>query len=274
MTPRPINILRQYHDTYPGAWKVIARMRASRGQPGAVPTWSDWCYAPMAAAYAVVSGGGPNRVPFERSADIGAVAALAAWRITKGVYRIDQAVLGSLWEQPIDEAVRAEDLTGLPEWCLYLDLGTSGVTSTLGAETGLRGAFIHMEEDARNHHAELRLLLDFGEGHPFLAVPLDLGGTLQDGFRSMSTEALRVASSQAQFVNVPMVPLGSGAAFAEAVRPLVSVAAYLASSLAVFQEATDDWTPTGSARQPSNPKPVGKKGRIPAHQSVTHWLVS
>ena len=56
-----------------------------------LPHWPQWCYLPLFGAYAIVGGGGTNRVPIDRAQHPGVVAALAAWRMTQGIYRYDPA---------------------------------------------------------------------------------------------------------------------------------------------------------------------------------------
>lgn len=59
---------------YPEAWKAADEFRADRGQDG-LPNWPEWCYLPLAGWYAIVSGGGSNRVPAQLIRDVGRLAA-------------------------------------------------------------------------------------------------------------------------------------------------------------------------------------------------------
>lgn len=216
MTPN--DWLLKYQKKYPLAFSQADRFRAGRGK--GMPDWADWCYLPVAASYAIISGGGPNTVPPHLGQDIGTLAALLAWRPNRIELEIDRPLLGALLEQPVDEAVTKGDLVNLPRWCPYVRMhGTMG----------LKGFWIHLEHDARDGHAELRFLLN--EGRALQPLPIDLGGTLEEGARSVASEALRVADRTGQ--SVPFMP-GYSAAYAELVRPLVSVAAYLASDKAEF----------------------------------------
>lgn len=244
----PIEWLSEYGRRYPSAWRQAEGFRQARGRE--LPDWPAWCYMPMAGAYAIVSGGGSNRVPPHLVDDIGIVTALAAWRITKGVYRFDRALLASLWEQPMEETVTKGDLVRLPRWCVYVDLPGREV-----AGDQVEGAWIHLEHDVRDGHAELRLVLNLGEA--LRALPIDLGGTLVEGARSVAGEALRVADREGQ--HLPIVP-GMTAALAEMVRPLASVAAYLASSRAEIE--------------PPPVEPREKRGRVYATQTITEHHVS
>lgn len=50
------------------------------------------------------------------------LSALAAWRMTKGIFRVDQTLMAALIETPIDAAVPVDVLLRLPGWCIYLEL--------------------------------------------------------------------------------------------------------------------------------------------------------
>ncbi|MEW2498504.1 hypothetical protein AB0942_33980 [Streptomyces nodosus] len=76
---RTTRYLAEVRKRYPDAWAHLNRMVRQKGAPG-MPDWPDWCWLPMAASYAVVSGGGPNRLTVDdpRTKDMGRLAALAA----------------------------------------------------------------------------------------------------------------------------------------------------------------------------------------------------
>lgn len=40
---------------YPKGWKQVDKFRASRGKD--IEQWPDWCFLPLAGAYAIVSNG-------------------------------------------------------------------------------------------------------------------------------------------------------------------------------------------------------------------------
>ena len=107
---RPIHRARRLLDAvghaYPGAWAAIDAFRRDRGQPGF--DWPDWCYMPIAAGYAVVSGGGDQRVALPHVHHPAIVAALATWRMTQGIYRFDPALLEAVTRTRIVAAWSAE----------------------------------------------------------------------------------------------------------------------------------------------------------------------
>jgi hypothetical protein len=68
---------------YPKAWCQADQFRADRGK-GTLPTWPSWCYLPMAAWYAIVSGG-KGRLGLDRIGHVGQLAALGSWRVIEEI---------------------------------------------------------------------------------------------------------------------------------------------------------------------------------------------
>lgn len=165
--------LRDYGRRYPVAWDAYTDYRASCAELGG---WPEYVYCPLAAAYAIVSGGGPRQVPPDRGLDVGILGALAAWRPTQGIYRYDATLLDALWTTPLDGQIPVEHLHRLPEWCVYLELPGR---RALGVE--LAGAWIHLEVDATTRREELRLVLQAAGSGAMLPVPLHLRGAHDSG---------------------------------------------------------------------------------------------
>jgi hypothetical protein len=199
---------------YDGIWDQVSSFLDARGHD--IPDWPGWCYMPMAGSYAIVSGGGS--LPKRKLPDISKIAAVAAWRPTRTIVEVDPARLQSLWEGEILEEVSAADLSSLPVWAPYVDLqGVDGAPA--------EGAILHLEHDANDSHAEFRGLLIHEDLSTRPAV-LDLGKGLEEGARSVIEEAVRVAHKEKE--QAP-VELGMTEAVTERVRPLLSIALYLAS---------------------------------------------
>jgi hypothetical protein len=156
-------------------WREFDRFRQMRGR--VLPDWPEYCFCPLAGAYAVVSGGSDRQLPPEEAAEIAQLGALAAWRATQGVYRFDPDLFAELVWSELDGEIPSDVLYHPPEWCVYIE------ASLLGAV----GFFAHLEVDANDGHEELRLVLDFGDR--LLGVPIHLGGTLLDGLRAADREA-------------------------------------------------------------------------------------
>lgn len=141
---------------YPRAWRQLAEFRARRGQEP-LPSWPDWCWVPLAGAYAIVSGGGANRVPYAELADIGAVGALGAWRQGQGIYRFDPDLAQALARTELDDRIPTDVCYRLPEWCVYLATGD--------LIEGVAGCFVHLEWDATTGgRPELRFVFDIDAG--------------------------------------------------------------------------------------------------------------
>jgi hypothetical protein len=221
---------------YPGAWGQAEGFRAARG---AGFDWPDWCYLPLAGAYAIVSGGGSNRVPLARMGDVARIGALATWRMTQGIYRFDPSVFAAVIDTPVTGDLPVDALMRLPEWCVYVE--TSGLQAYASE---LHGFWAHLESDSNNGRKELRLLLDVD--------PVPVGVPLHLGVGSLA-ESIAQATDQA---GVHAVSLGLSMPAGEVRRewrnlaePLVSLLLYLCS--------TSDMA--GRHGQPGNPKPVSTR---------------
>ncbi|MFG5410339.1 hypothetical protein ABXN37_22405, partial [Piscinibacter sakaiensis] len=117
-THRARMILDAVGRAYPTAWTAGDHFRSQRG-PGF--DWPDWCYLPLAGAYAVVSGGGDNRVPLLSSHHVGILGAMMAWRMGQQIMRFDPALYRPLAETPISGDLPTALLYRLPVWCVYIE---------------------------------------------------------------------------------------------------------------------------------------------------------
>lgn len=219
-TPRPVLHLSRLAGRYAKFWHRYEEFRRDRKRLG---DWPPWCYCPLAGSYAIVSGGGDNRVPLDRSHLIAELGGLAAWRPTKGIYRFDLDLGKALVDTPLEGELPREILHRLPEWCVYVE--------TTGLVEGVEGFFAHLEHDAGDGRTELRLLLDYGpdDAPQLAAVPLHLvEGGLVASVQAMADEA----ASQAALEGVGWTSaLARGVVrdLAGRVRPLVSLLLYLCS---------------------------------------------
>ena len=102
---------------YPDAWKWFDEFRADRQALGG---WPETVFCPLAGAYAVVSGGGSNRVPPQLIGDVARLGALAAWRPTQGIYPFDPDLFAALWESPLSDALPCALLRRLPASCVSI----------------------------------------------------------------------------------------------------------------------------------------------------------
>lgn len=256
-TPRPVQHLIAAGKQWPNAWQLIDRMRADRGKDP-LPDWPEWCFLPMAGAYAVVSGG--MELSLEEAGGISRLAALAAWRPTQGIYRFHPDVFGAVWDTPIDGELPIEVLYRLPEWCVYVE--TPGKTY-LGDP--LHGFFAHLEYDINHHTSELRLLLDTDRA--LIPTPLHLvpGGLEQSVQRFIDRAAAELLSRG------HMPPEGTAddrviRDIADSIAPCVSLVLYLCSAAAELRTAKGPDAPT----RPS-PTKTKRGPRLFPPQDATVW---
>jgi len=233
---------------YPGCWRDFDQLLHDVRASGV--TWQPWCWAPLAAAYAIVSKGA--LVAPDRTGDIARLGALATWRLTQGIYRLDETLLDELWASDVEGALPSTTLQHLPEWCVYVE--TPG---RVLLDKPLHGFWAHLEDDMNERRVELRFLLDQDDGP--MGFPLHLGhglGTLADaGAGTLKETAANAALGGDPFFAQHILNVDP-ARVAAAFRPLVSVLLYLATT------AEDLRTTDG--RRPSRPEPrPGRRGEAP-----------
>ena len=130
---------------YPDAWRLLDSMRADPPMQ-----WPDWCLLPMGAATAVAT----SRPAAMQPHTIALMSALYAWRFSRSVWLIEPALTSRLLTQ-VPDALTVQDLTGLPEWCVYI--------AAAHPEWPGSGLWAHLEHDVNTGRPELRLLLDIGD---------------------------------------------------------------------------------------------------------------
>lgn len=158
LTP-PERLERDMLQAFPDLDALTADMLTLKGQVG----WPDWCYLPMSAAFAIVTGGADKAIAQRYIAATGMdtfrrLATVIPWRLAKVVYRFDPALTDELTRDdgnPLDAPV--ELLTRLPYPCVYIE-HPPGLDNC-------DGVFAFLEWDERYPDAvELRLHYLFGDG--------------------------------------------------------------------------------------------------------------
>lgn len=248
--PRPAMHLHDAGVCYPNAWRLVDQFRAARGVD--LPHWDDWCFLPMAAAYSIVAAGnGVSRInSLGIAADIARLAALAAWRVTQGIYRIDPALLPRLWETPVSGDIPIDVLLhGFPQWCLYVETPES---------EEMVGFFAHLEWDVERKRPELRLLIDRPDGR-LVPIPLHLGAqSLVECVQQAVDQAIGFAAGYHLDV-----PPNTAASIAALIEPCVSVLLYICSQC----DQIDG--------NPTNPQPKRVKGgwrTFPPSKTTTYHV--
>lgn len=262
----PLKWLQLYNQKYPSAWKIIDSFRQQQGK-GNICRWPNWCFCPLAGAYAAVTGG---QISFDitRASDISSVGALAGWRQSKGIYRVDKEIFDSLSDTTINGEIPSEVLYKLPQWCVYVEIPEGAKFNPQQA----KGFFAFLEYDARDFHSELIILLD--ADNILLPFILFLGGTIEDGFRKLLENNEKMSAQSGFPLKMIQQQLGIKGDeglndISKIISPYISVLLYLCSENADIKDSS------GSRLLPSNPKSQKlKKGfRTVAADKVTIWNV-
>ncbi|KAF1084952.1 hypothetical protein SPSYN_01088 [Sporotomaculum syntrophicum] len=254
---KPGQHLEYYTRLYPAAWQQVDELRAARGL-----SWPEWCFMPLAAAYAIVEAeAGGQGIDITGCAgyalqnDAGIIGALAAWRETRGVYRFDPGVYRAVLSTPIPGELPSDSLFNLPEWGVYLE--TPGLRCDGRA---LAGFFACLVYDSAAGCSELWLVLDYDIPLPSLyTVSISLE------YRSLAealAKAAGAAARQADLLNLeaPTPAVGSRP---EGFSPLVALLLYLCAVNADIDSAgsVPDRLQAGPPGQPRQPRlwTVGSK---------------
>ena len=153
---------------YPNAFKLMEEFHRDNGT-GGLPTWPDWCYAPISGAIAIVTEGADFN-PLQLlgvMADAQGIAALAPWRQSKEVYVLDPDMEQLLSEQD-DDHIPSEALLNLPYPGFYVQCNDLRIEDRV-----FDGFFVHLEYDPERQDQELRLLL-LDDDYQTLAVPIHI----------------------------------------------------------------------------------------------------
>jgi hypothetical protein len=82
-----------YGKRYLGLWRTLDDFRQKRAK--GLPTWEEWCYTPIHAAFAFLTNGKQvediSPPEFHKAAQMaGIVTALGTWRLRQGIYHFHQ----------------------------------------------------------------------------------------------------------------------------------------------------------------------------------------
>jgi hypothetical protein len=255
--PRPMLHLSNASKLYPNAWILSDAFRRDKGvEP--LPDWPDWCYCPVNGWYSIISesvGGGP--VPVHLASDVGRLAALGAWRITKGIYSFHPITLDALSKTSMNGDFPSDVFFRLPEWCLYIE-----TPDFKWFEDTLYGFFVHLDKDINDGHIELRILLDTESS--LMPIILYIGGwsVLEAVSRAVHSGVL--ARAELSLVSAGLTrPLNEIAAM---IQPLLSLVFYLCSKEPEYKGGCPPIRP--------KPKHTKKKGwRLFAAARPRIWVV-
>lgn len=260
-----------YGRRYPNAWDLAKDVRARKG--AGFPDWPEWCFLPLPGAMEIVARSGGPDGQVELMLEASRLAALAPWRITKGVYRFDPDVLEALWHTPIETGdVPHEVFYRLPEWCVYVETpGKKLPLSDDGTRRETAGFFAHLNSYEGMGFSELRVVLDVADEEPFL-FPLMLGLTEPTLEQCLLADAARSATRYAEETGKePYAPEDLLDHLTALLGPPLSLALYLCTSASITNADSQ------GRERPGNPalRKAGKgSGKLLAAGSVSAWKVA
>jgi len=156
-------------------------------------SWPSWCGLPMAATYAILTGGVDAHKAPAIMAEIGPQAlpdltAALLWTQTKMVYRYDREFIAEIASSPLTGNIPIDILYRLPYYCIYVE----APVVIFGEES--RGFFAWMEYDVNNKMPELRLLYLMRDNYT-ISVPVLLpGGGLDESNNALYESAMQRSS--------------------------------------------------------------------------------
>lgn len=245
----PRAIVEDFGREHPGIWDAIRDVVSARTERRTSVTVPPWCY--VTAEEACVSfylltrtHGRPNAAWFARYLrPIALAPGLAAWRLTQGVYRFDEALYAALVATPVRGRLPAKLLLRLPAWAVYIESPglVFGEAVTQSAE--MRGFFAWVEQ-ARDGLEILGVAVDC-PGFKLAVIHMALSGTIEEGV-AWTVQEWRTGAARG-LVDDP--PPGWEEAAALALGPMLSLLLYLCAGEADYVA-------------PPRPTPVRIKGRM------------
>jgi len=148
-------LLKRYGDAVPGLWSILDRVRWQSSTK-----WPPWCYAPIELVRGLLVGAAENsgiRNPKPLLTDLVAVAMLAAWRTTQGIYVFDPDARQDIWNTPVSGDIPSDVLFHLPQWCCFV----SAPMRVFDEE--VLGFLVSLNSDSERLPPELWLLLVYKE---------------------------------------------------------------------------------------------------------------
>lgn len=243
---------------YHGAWKHVDEFRQDKGR--GLPDWPAWCFIPMAAWYAIVSGGGDNRLGLDMIGDVARLAAIGTWRYSQGIYRFDPDFYRAIIDTVPSGDLPTEVLYRLPEWSLYIE--TPG---SKWFDADVHGFWVHLEWDANTRRHELRLLLNTNE--KLIPVPIHIGKwTLTEAVDRAVAESVK----QAEMIGLPgKLPNELPELIAKQLYSAISLVLYVCSD----EPEIDDERQPGTHPQRPQPKRTKQGWRLFPAEKPRIWSV-
>lgn len=202
MEPRPVKLQRDIERRYPGIWDIVSHVRNDKGNKAkGIKDWSDWCYLPVAAWFAIVEkvqkdNGDALSIPVAQQ-----ITAVGTWRLGKGIYRFDSDLYSELIDTPVSDNLPVEIFLRLPEYCMYVETPILFFKGEL-----MYGFYAFLEEDYQDGTPELRLLFDLERTHYPFILPIPVGGDFKTEFNKIyqSEEMISDALEKGYFKGATM----------------------------------------------------------------------
>lgn len=162
---------------YNKIWKMIDTVR--KHPIHGSTHWPAWSYAPIHTYDAILSVYKEYDNIQSPFGVIEKIAALAPWRLTKGIYEYEPSVYKSIGDNEIKGNIPVEVLHRIPEWSVYIKTPNF---------MGINGFFAHLEYDHISKMTLLRFLLD--SENDLYPLTIHIGGwTVEEGLNRFYTES-------------------------------------------------------------------------------------
>lgn len=163
----PLRFMRTVEEKAPHGLEMLAEIHNSNGANG-LPSWPEWCYAPITSAVAVVNEAA-NYDLLDDDEDIPiaeALSAVGAWRATKKVYVLKPDLEELLMQnKTLLSRFPSKDLVRIPAVGFYVQTSSLSVCGV-----GISGMFVSLDFDPETHEQMFHVvfLYDCGDYTAFL----------------------------------------------------------------------------------------------------------
>lgn len=173
--PVPLRIVKQMSAVFPGCYDEVEKMRKNKGKN--LPDWDDRCYIPINATLAIMD------LYRDKKPNIGSfpaiLAATAAWRRYKPIYKFDKDLFELLISEKDDMIIPVEILQNLPYDCIYIDAED--------ADKEYFGYFVSWDYDVNTAGLELRIMEVGRSGQLSPSILLiKPGQTIEDSVKALT----------------------------------------------------------------------------------------
>lgn len=159
--------LDEFGGKYPGIWEYVDALRARESSE--LDSLPSWCFLSIGASEFLM-----QLVRQEADLSIAgygdsmSLNALAAWRVTKGIYSFDPDVFDAVVNSPVTGVLPFEVLCRLPEWCVYVETpnlsfqgqSIEGIWAHLEWDVQMQGSSLHITAPSTTYVNHIRIALN------------------------------------------------------------------------------------------------------------------